>query len=498
MTQTIFPRGISLRLTLALFLFAPLLLLLTLVTWYSLQGVSQRVEQQMQKDIELIARAVSGPLEHALERDRQGSLNRTLASAFRFSEVYGVYVYDREGRLVAASGPAEPEVQRRELVELAAEGDRQGDYGEAGGKQVYSYFVPLSDSVGRTLGLLQLTRDGSQFRDDIRKVRRQALILLALLSGTLLAVVLYAHHRIIGSSLGKLVQSMARISGGEHQHRVVPRGPSEIRQLAEGMNAMLDSIAEHEKNLARQREEKHQLENRLRQAEKMAAIGGLAAGVAHELGTPLSLVAGKAQRLLRREQDPENAAAFKEIREAVDRMSHIVQQLLDFGRNNQLHYREIDAARAVDEVVAQLAGKAAALGVELEVTGNRPAPRLKVDPVRLEQALHNLLDNALQAASGDNRPQPGRVRLGWFDERHQVGFTVEDNGPGISPELKDRLFEPFFTTKEVGKGTGLGLAVTHSVVSDHQGRLEVGTSREFGGALFVITLPHQPPENNQS
>lgn len=484
MTHARYNRAFSLRLALVLFLVLPLVLLLGMISWSSLRGLEQRVELQMQKDIELIARAIRGPLEHALEYERQRSLDKTLSSAFRFSEVYGVYVYDREGRQVAASGPAEPEVHRRELVQLAAEGDRLGAYEESGGEEVYSYFVPLSDSVGRTLGLLQLTRDGSQFKDDIRQARDQALLLLSLLSLTLLGLVLFAHHRIIGTYLASLVESMARIAAGERQHRTTPRGPAEIRQLAVGMNNMLDSIARGEEQLARQRKEQQQLEERLRQSEKMAAIGGLAAGVAHELGTPLSLVAGKAQRLLRREQNPENGAAFREIQAAVERMSHIVRQLLDFGRNNRPRRRLVDAGLTAANAADQVREPARQLGVELIVEGEQPAPRLRLDSIRMEQALVNLLLNAVQALEGY---QNGRVRLSWFREGERAGFRVADNGPGIAKELQPRLFEPFFTTKEVGRGTGLGLAVVHSAVQEHGGSIEIGTSTD-GGALFTITL----------
>ncbi|MFH7325822.1 sensor histidine kinase [Desulfurivibrio sp. C05AmB] len=483
MTQSLLARGYSLRLTLVFFLLVPLVLLLALVSWSSLRGLEKLVEHQMQKDIELIARAIRGPLEHALEFERQRSLDRTLSSAFRFSEVYGVYVYDHEGRRVAASGPAEPGVERRELVQLAAEGDRHGAYDGSGEQQVYSYFVPLSDSVGRNLGLLQLTRDGSQFREDIHQVRARALLLLSLLSLTLLSLVLYAHHRIIGTFLNGLVASMARIAGGEREYRARPWGPAEIRQLAEGMNRMLDSIARGEKELAYQREEQRRLEGRLRQAEKMAAIGGLAAGVAHELGTPLSLVAGKAQRMLRRDQPPESAAAFREIRAAVARMSHIVRQLLDFGRNNRPRLRTISAEVPAANAAAQVREQARCQGTRLLVLGDRPPPRLKVDPIRLEQALGNLLRNALQALS-----RGGTIRLSWFSRGEQAGFQVADDGPGIAPELLPRLFEPFFTTKEVGAGTGLGLAVVHSVARDHGGNVEVKNAPD-GGAVFTLSLP---------
>ncbi len=115
-----------------------------------------------------------------------------------------------------------------------------------------------------------------------------------------------------------------------------------------------------------------------------------------------------------------------------------------------------------------------------------PAPvSLSVDVGLMERVLVNLLRNALDAAS------EGRVRLRWRPDDDQVVFWVEDSGPGIDPDVRDRLFEPFFTTKAVGDGTGLGLAVVHSIVEEHGGTVEVGDS-PLGGASFRVTLPQRP------
>ena len=474
--------GLSLRVSLLLFLLFPLIVVLAAAGYYSLQRLENQVEMRMQEDIELIARAIRGPLEYALEQGREGSLAQTLASAFRFERVYGAYVFDKEGRRIAASGPREPVVGSRHLAEIAA-GDRTGVYQDSDGKQVYSYFVPLSDSVGRNTGLLQLTRNGSEFRDYIQRVSHQAMLLLVLLSLLLLGIIAYGHHRVIGRNLGLLVRSMARIEGGDRKHRAVSSGPREVRQLGEGMNSMLDSIERSEQELERRRLEQSRLETRLQQSRKMAAIGQLAAGVAHELGTPLSVVSGKAQRMLRRSDlSLPVVGVFREIRDAVQRMEHIVRQLLDFGRGNQLRLRPMPLDDIAECAVAQVREEADGKSVVLTLSGPHPAPVLPLDPVRMEQALVNLLRNAAQAAA-----EGGQVRLDWFDDGDRLGFRISDDGPGVPEELRCRLFEPFFTTKAVGQGTGLGLAVAQAAVSDHGGRIEVGPS-ELGGALFTMSL----------
>ncbi|MFP4070511.1 MAG: sensor histidine kinase [Desulfovibrionales bacterium] len=481
MVVTIFREGLSLRLSLLLFLVIPLIGICGAGGFYSLKLLEAQIEERMQDDIELIARAIRGPLEHALEQGREGSLSQALDSVFRFERVYGAYVYGTEGQRIARSGPRETGIRGRQVAELAAGGDRIGEYQESDGKQMYSFFIPLSDSLGRNTGLLQLTRDGADFQEYIQQVRRQGLLLLLLLSILLPGIVVYGHHRVIGRNLGLLVRSMARIESGHREHRANLSGPREVRHLADGMNSMLDSIARAEKKLEQQRQDQTKLERQLQQSRKMAAIGQLASGVAHELGTPLSVVSGKAQRLLRRSDLPEPAVrAFHEIRVAVQRMEQIVRQLLDYGRSNPLRLRPRKLNDLAHCAAAHLRKETEDLSVTMTINGPEPAPMLEVDSVRMEQALINLLRNGVQAAGPG-----GTVAMEWFETRDCLGIHVADDGPGVPEALHSKLFEPFFTTKSVDQGTGLGLSVAQSATRDHGGRLEVGRST-LGGARFSM------------
>jgi len=369
---------------------------------------------------------------------------------------------------------------------LAAKGNQRGQYDKFDGKELYSYFVPLTDSGGRIIGLLQLTRQGSDFRDYLHQIRWQGLSLLLILAFLLTGVVIYGHHRSIGKYLNALMESMARIEQGDCTHRPPLQGPRELVALGTGMNNMLNSMARSEIEISRRRAEQSALENRLRQSQKMAAIGQLAAGVAHELGTPLSVIDGKAQRLLRLPALPARfIEGLKGIREAVKRMEHIVRQLMDFGRANPLTLHQEAADQLALAALSQVSEELTRSEVQLELAGPQPAPSMKVDPVRIEQVLVNLLRNAIQASPG------GQVRLSWFQKKEATGFCVEDNGPGIDAATHARLFEPFFTTKPVGQGTGLGLSVVHGAIVEHNGSIEVGRS-PLGGAAFSILFAPLP------
>jgi two-component system, NtrC family, sensor kinase len=488
MAARLFPHVYSLRAALALFIVAPLISILAVAGYFALSELEYQTERRMQEDVELIARAIRLPLSHALEQGQKKSIKQTLNSAFHIDRVYGAYVYDTHGEKVAVTGAKEPSVQSRELTRLAAEGDQRGQYDKFDGEELYSYFVPLTDSGGRIIGLLQLTRQGSEFRDYLRQVRWQGFSLLLILTFLLTGVVIYGHHRSIGKYLAALMESMARIAQGDHTHRAPLRGPRELIALGTGMNSMLNSIARSEVEISRRRTEQSALENRLRQSQKMAAIGQLAAGVAHELGTPLSVIDGKAQRLLRL---PDLSSpipdGLKEIRAAVKRMEHIVRQLMDFGRANPLSLHREAADQLALAALSQVSEEVAQGGVQLELAGPQPAPFMHVDPVRIEQVLVNLLRNAIQASPG------GHVRLSWFQEGKSAGFCVEDDGPGIGDVTHARLFEPFFTTKPVGQGTGLGLSVVHGAIEEHNGSIEVGRSPLGGAAFYILFAPMPDP-----
>jgi two-component system, NtrC family, sensor kinase len=241
-----------------------------------------------------------------------------------------------------------------------------------------------------------------------------------------------------------------------------------------------------EEEVTRQRRREEALEARLRQSEKLAAIGRLAGGVAHELGTPLAVVDGMAQRLERR---GEGEAEARGIREAVARMGGIVRELLAFGARESGERQRVNAGVVLAGAVAAVGEEAQARGVAVEVVELPSRLEIEADRVRLEGALVHLLRNAVQAA-GAGSGAGGTVRARVLEEEGAVTFVVEDDGAGVPEEVRDRLFEPFFTTKPVGEGSGLGLAVVHSVAEEHGGRVVLGES-SLGGARFALVLTRE-------
>ena len=230
----------------------------------------------------------------------------------------------------------------------------------------------------------------------------------------------------------------------------------------------------------------------LRHADRLTTLGRLTAGLAHELGTPLNVVAGRAELLatgrVPKESAPEHA---KIIVEQVDRMTVILRGMLDIGRQGAVQTRETDLLELAEKSVTLLGPIAAKSGVTLTVSGESvSAP---CDPFEIQQVVGNLVSNAIDAS-----PEGGTIALtvrrssevvaGSIAPRDVVIVEVEDHGSGIAQEVLPKIFDPFFTTKDVGEGTGLGLAIAFGIVRDHGGELRVES--ELGrGSTFRIVLP---------
>ena len=476
----------SFRLALVFYVLVPLGVSMALAGYFAMRQWEHQVELRMQSDLEMVARAIQLPLGHAMERNRQGGIEQTLESAISIDSVYGAYTYDLEGKRIASAGREDPDPQRDKLTTLATEGKRIGEYGQVGERRVYSYFVPLVDSRNQTTGLLQLTRRERDFRRYLATVRKHAVLWFG--AGTLVMgiLVLIGQHQALGRHFASLIAGMQRVAAGDVGYRLPLSGPKEIASISASFNTMLDSIQAAENEIQRNRHEQLTLEQQLRQSEKLAAIGQLAAGVAHEIGTPMSTISGTAQRALRHETgDPRDSEAFRRIQREITRMEVIVRQLLDFSHSRKLQYRDLRPVKVAESAVSATAEEAAGGDVEFALCGDPDAPPFSADPIRIEQALVNLLRNAIQ--TGSTRV----VQLGWKVNDGTTTFTVDDDGPGIPEAIRPRLFEPFFTTKAVGQGTGLGLAVVHGIIREHGGSVVVSAS-DRGGARIEASLPTTP------
>jgi len=227
------------------------------------------------------------------------------------------------------------------------------------------------------------------------------------------------------------------------------------------------------------------MEMQIRHAEKLASIGQLAAGVAHEINNPLSIVLGYTGLLLKEEQGTRVSGDLEVIRKNADLCKKIVEDLLNFSRQTDTRFVRADISETVASVVAMLDGEFSGKGIALETDFSDDIPLIPMSVDKVRQVCLNLLINAQQAIQGKGTI---RVTTRLEAEEKMVRVSFADSGCGIPCKIQHKIFEPFFTTKEPGQGTGLGTSVSYGIIKEHGGEISF-TSEEGKGATFWIRLP---------
>lgn len=344
-------------------------------------------------------------------------------------------------------------------------------------------YEPIEDIFGNRVGMLYVGALEASYTD----VRNRALWVFALitLAGVAAAALLgvYLSERIM-RPIQKLMEAKTRVSEGDLYPDIGPVSNSDLGDLQIKFMNMLESIRE------RDRMQREESEFKLVQSEKQAMVGRLAAGVAHEINNPLTAVLTFTHLLLRRKDlDDQVMSDLQSIAEQTDRVRRIVKGLLDFSRQSRIEPEAVDINHLVGKAVHLLENQAMVKGLELTIDLDDEIPLVTADRNQMQSVLVNLIINAMDATeSGGAISVSTRLLAGGADRVPGVEIRVKDNGCGIPPEYIDRLFDPFFTTKQVGKGTGLGLAVSAGVIQKHGGEIKVKT--QVGrGSEFIIHLP---------
>ena len=249
---------------------------------------------------------------------------------------------------------------------------------------------------------------------------------------------------------------------------------------------MVEALDRLRRYVEMERRERRIAVEQLRHGERLQVIGKLAAGIAHELGTPLNVIAGHAEMLADSRRTPQGIDTSAEaILSYTRRMTTLIRQLLDFGRRGGAMKASINLAEVAAVATKMLEHSAAKAGCRIVLENSAEPVTALANATEIEQVVTNLVMNAVHAM-----PKGGTIRVCTSVEEHDsiAQIAVEDEGVGISKEDLSRVFDPFFTTKGVGEGTGLGLAVSYGIVHDHGGRMDV-RSDVGHGARFIIQLP---------
>lgn len=229
--------------------------------------------------------------------------------------------------------------------------------------------------------------------------------------------------------------------------------------------------------------ERKQLQKQLRRTERIAELGTLASGMAHEIGTPMNVILGRAEYLMDRITEEPIKKGLQTIITQVERITKVMNQLLSFARRKAPEQRPLDLRRVMEDSVEIFHERLARNQIHVEMDLTTSCPLVLGDTDQMSQVVINLIMNAVHAM-----PNGGTLRVGLAPVEQMVKLTVADTGHGMPKEVIGKIFEPFFTTKEFGQGTGLGLTVVKGIIEEHQGSIAVD-SEEGEGTKFTILLP---------
>jgi signal transduction histidine kinase len=314
---------------------------------------------------------------------------------------------------------------------------------------------------------------------------------MALVACALLVGVYFLVTTFIIRPLDEFTRAAQHVASATHGLQLPRARARELSLLAGALSTMTERLARDQADLQRKVHELEQARSQLEQtqahlvrSERLASVGQLAAGLAHEIGNPLAALSGMQELMLEGGLEPEQQVDFlKRMRSETERISRIIRDLLDFARPTPLEGpQEADLEAVIAETVALVSHQPLLRKVQLALDVHPQLPRVKLGPAALTQVLLNLLLNAARACVDG-----GQVRVtanAWGDGARLV---VEDEGQGVPPELRERIFEPFFSTREVGQGTGLGLSVCRGLVEAAGGRVWVEDAVPHG-ARFVVEL----------
>jgi two-component system, NtrC family, sensor kinase len=360
-----------------------------------------------------------------------------------------------------------------------------------GGSGALVTYVPV-DVPGAGRGAIEITESLAAENEYISTTLRDTALRSIALLGASILVVSAIGVFFVGRPAGALVAKTRRIGAGDLDHPLELSQHDEMGQLARELNAMCVQLAAANESVRVEANARIAALEQLRHADRLATVGKLASGIAHELGTPLNVVTGRAQMIASGDASGREVTDNARIVvEQAKRIAQIIRQLLDFARKRTPARVRMDLRVTVEHVLALLGQLADTRGVKLALDAGVGACVALADEGQIQQVLMNVIGNAIQATErggtvgvslSTRRVKPPPEHGG--PQASYACVSVKDTGCGMDAATAERVFEPFFTTKDVGEGTGLGLSVAYGIIRDHGGFIlvdsEIGRGSEFG------------------
>lgn len=406
----------------------------------------------------------------------------------------GVIVYHQQKNLVFHSRSLDSKIEAyvEEIRRTIREDTVLEAFGRHDALSVFTYTFPLKDKKKKNIGGVAILQRTSFMEEDIRKAGWNIFVSILLLILGTVAFIHFGTKRWLSQPISQFVVAIRKLARGDFSSHIDLRRKDEISEMAREFNQMAMDLRKAREEIIEEAERRLELERALRQSDKLAAIGQLASELAHEIGTPLNIIAGRAELTRRKVNEKGLEKNLDVVIEQTAKITKIIRQLLGFVRKKKPEQKPLNLGillrTALDLLDYQIRKQKISVATEIE----NPLPVVMGDPDQIQQVFLNLLLNAIQAM-----PQGGTLRVGassrWTtkpgleeSERCYVEVFFSDSGTGMEKNVIEHIFDPFYSTKH--GGTGLGLTVSRGIIDEHEGWIDVES--EMGrGSIFRIYLP---------
>lgn len=484
------------RLGTRLTIYLALIIILVLSGYGYLHIISRRNMYVRKMKVEV--KSIGQTLKIALEKiplHREGGYVQELIDAMEeYERTRGVLVYQkRKELLICSHSLTKGEGYFLQLIKDSMSKDEPQEVFQLyEGIPVFVYSFPLKNESGKTIGGVAIIQNTSFMEEEISAAKRTIFFTILILIGGTVSFVLFVARRWIAQPISRLMEGVKKMAQGQLETRIDLKKGDEIYELAQAFNQMAADLKKAQNRIMEEGEKRLESERSLQQSQKLAIIGQFASGLAHEIGTPLNIISGRAELIKVKLDDKEGIAKnLGIILQQTERIKAIIQQLLNFMRKKKPEQILMNIPTLIENSLVLLAHEIEKQGISVVKEFPHDSPVVRGDPTQLQQVLINIFLNALQAM-----PNGGQLRIFYSLEkvsREEFGgrkeyivIGVADSGMGMEQEVLNNIFNPFFTTK--ASGTGLGLMVVKGIVQEHEGWIEVES--EVGkGSTFKIYLP---------
>ncbi|MDP2269186.1 MAG: HAMP domain-containing sensor histidine kinase [Archangium sp.] len=444
-----------------------------------LRDEEQGLKVVASRETQLLARSLQRAFRDALRDQQIEHVAATLAALAAVEPTVAIFVYDEERKVVATSKGAQPSRATERLAERGSTSPTaivEFDPEEAPTRLRLAIRL-REETVGHSSAIV-LERPLNELHRDLAASRRYIVTTTAIFVLAVAGLTWFLTQRSVGRPLEALVAQMHKLSGASSSPP--PGNLDEVAETRAEFDRLVVALSAARTRMAEEIEARRGLERGLERADKLITLGQLSAVMAHEIGSPLQILEGRARSLHKSAADPDATRRVADMLvEQTERITRIVGQMLSITRRRAPVRTPLDAEAVVKRVLSLLELEAERRGVRL-VLESSGAGTVSADSDQLQQVVLNLVRNALEAS-----PRDTKVTVTLTGTPQQLKLTVADQGPGVPTEARDQLFEPFFTTKP--DGSGLGLSVVRSLVREHQG--EVALVEVPSGCTIAVTLP---------